>query len=268
MSVLHQQMLMMANGGGFSPASIFTGSVRGGWWDPSDFSTMFQDAAGTVPVTAAGQRVQMIKDKSGNANHFIQSTTANAPFLRNDGTNNYLEYVAANSIFMSAGVSSAVAPLTDSISFAMGGRVNSTSTSCVWLARAEAAGLLGRYWYQQLTTQHDGNINLSGAVYTPQVSGLTAANSVVGSTIDRTANQAFARLNGVAGSVATMAADATSYNPSRRLLLGAFNSAGDTGQQNYLDGRIYGCVLWFGAISTATQLNTERWLGARCGVVI
>lgn len=48
----------------FSPASLFANGEQGVWYDPSDFSTMFQDAAGTRPVTAMGQPVGLILDKS------------------------------------------------------------------------------------------------------------------------------------------------------------------------------------------------------------
>ena len=37
---------------------------NGAWFDPEDLSTMFQDAAGTVPVTAVGQPVGLVLDKS------------------------------------------------------------------------------------------------------------------------------------------------------------------------------------------------------------
>jgi len=47
-----------------TPASLFTTGVNGAWYDPSDFSTMFQDAAGTTPVTAVGQPVGLMLDKS------------------------------------------------------------------------------------------------------------------------------------------------------------------------------------------------------------
>jgi hypothetical protein len=68
-------------GGGFSPLTLFSAGEQGYWLDPSDFSTMFQDAAGTTPVTAAGQSVRRILDKSGRGNHFTQANVANAPIL-------------------------------------------------------------------------------------------------------------------------------------------------------------------------------------------
>ena len=48
----------------FSPASLFRNSEQGVWYDPSDFSTLFQDSAGTTPVTAVEQPVGLMLDKS------------------------------------------------------------------------------------------------------------------------------------------------------------------------------------------------------------
>ena len=44
--------------------SLFANNEQGFFYDPNDLSTMFQDAAGTVPVTAAGQPLGLILDKS------------------------------------------------------------------------------------------------------------------------------------------------------------------------------------------------------------
>lgn len=51
-------------GGLFSIASLFAANEPGVWYDPSDLTTMFQDAAGTTPVTAVEQPVGLILDKS------------------------------------------------------------------------------------------------------------------------------------------------------------------------------------------------------------
>ena len=48
----------------FSPASLFTSGVAGAWYDPSDYGTLFQDSAGTTPVTAVEQPVGLMLDKS------------------------------------------------------------------------------------------------------------------------------------------------------------------------------------------------------------
>jgi hypothetical protein len=58
--------------GGYIPASglfsirgtLFGNNEPGVWYDPSDTSTLFQDAAGTTPVTAVEQPVGLMLDKS------------------------------------------------------------------------------------------------------------------------------------------------------------------------------------------------------------
>ena len=47
-----------------SPSNLFSASEVGVWYDPSDLTTLFQDSAGTTPVTAAGQTVGLMLDKS------------------------------------------------------------------------------------------------------------------------------------------------------------------------------------------------------------
>lgn len=44
--------------------SLFANNEQGFAYDPNDLSTMYQDAAGTVPVTGAGQAVGLMLDKS------------------------------------------------------------------------------------------------------------------------------------------------------------------------------------------------------------
>ena len=66
---------------GFNPRTLFAASEPGAWYDPSDMSTLFQDSAGTVPVTAAEQPVGRILDKSGRGNHASQATSTKRPVL-------------------------------------------------------------------------------------------------------------------------------------------------------------------------------------------
>lgn len=67
----------------FTPRRLFANGEQGAWFDPSDFGSMFQDSAGTTPVTAIEQPVGLILDKSGRGNHASQSTTTSRPILRN-----------------------------------------------------------------------------------------------------------------------------------------------------------------------------------------
>ena len=43
--------------------ALFASSEQGAWYDPSDFTTLFQDSAGTTPVTAVEQQVGLMLDK-------------------------------------------------------------------------------------------------------------------------------------------------------------------------------------------------------------
>lgn len=55
----------------FLPNSI-AGLV--GWWDFSDITSLFQDDARTVPITADGQTIGGVTDRSGSGNHLSQVT--------------------------------------------------------------------------------------------------------------------------------------------------------------------------------------------------
>ena len=48
----------------FTPAGLFALAEPGVWYDPSDLTTLFQDTAGTLPVTTPGQTVALALDKS------------------------------------------------------------------------------------------------------------------------------------------------------------------------------------------------------------
>lgn len=98
-----RQPVPMEQVGIVNPASLFP--AQGYILNPSDISTMWQDSAGTTPVTAAGNPVGRIIDVSGNGYIFTQATAANRPTyqisattgagcLRFDGVNDYLSSTA------------------------------------------------------------------------------------------------------------------------------------------------------------------------------
>ena len=66
--------------------SLFSLGEQGFAYDPNDLTTLYQDAAGSIPVTAAGQPVGLIKDKSGRNNHASQTVSASRPILQRNAT--------------------------------------------------------------------------------------------------------------------------------------------------------------------------------------
>lgn len=62
--------------------SIFSVGGQGFAYDPNDLTTLFQDAAGTIPVTAAGQPVGLMLDKS---KPITNTSILDSTFLLADG---------------------------------------------------------------------------------------------------------------------------------------------------------------------------------------
>lgn len=89
MSILRRNLGV---GGVFNPISLFKGGEQGAWYDPSDLRTLFQDAEGTIPVTADGDPVGLMRDKSGNGNHATQEISASRPLYRTDGVLHWLQF--------------------------------------------------------------------------------------------------------------------------------------------------------------------------------
>lgn len=85
---------VLANAGSvpFTPTSLFAASETGGWWDPADHTTTWQDVPGTVPATAAGDNVSRIDDKSGNGNNLVLTGSNAFPVLRNSGALWWIEF--------------------------------------------------------------------------------------------------------------------------------------------------------------------------------
>ncbi|MEP6587127.1 MAG: hypothetical protein ABJA84_00015 [Polaromonas sp.] len=72
--------------------SLFANGEKGLWLDPSDLSTLYQDSAGTVAVTATGQPLGKESDKSGRANHVSQATAAARPVYTEASGIKYLAF--------------------------------------------------------------------------------------------------------------------------------------------------------------------------------
>ena len=83
----------------WTPLQLFLAGVLGVWFDPSDLSTLFQDAAGTIPVTADGDPVGLMLDKSGNGNHATQAVSGSKAVYRTDGVLHWLDPDGADDFF-------------------------------------------------------------------------------------------------------------------------------------------------------------------------
>lgn len=122
----------------FSPLDLFAGGKQGVWYDPSDKSTLFQDIAGTVPVTKDGDPVGLMKDKSGNSNHASQPLAASRPTYRTDGVLHWLQFDGVDDNLKISNLAAIPQPFSISIA------KNETYRATVTYLRS-STGSLGRY---------------------------------------------------------------------------------------------------------------------------
>ncbi|WP_343078783.1 hypothetical protein [Ostreiculturibacter nitratireducens] len=86
-----QAMMMGASGGlAFDPSTALV------WLDPSDLSTLWQDTAGTIPVTADGQPVARINNKGTAGGFFSQGGASYRPLYKASGGLHWLQADGSN----------------------------------------------------------------------------------------------------------------------------------------------------------------------------
>ena len=132
-------------GRGFSPASLFANGEQGAFYDPSDLSTLFQDDAGTTPVTDPGQTVGLMLDKSGNGNHATQPTAEARPVYQAGGGLHWLEFDGVDDSLFSV---SSVTLLNSTINVFMGVQLTDTSRRMFFLMHGSFANA---FWMDFIT---------------------------------------------------------------------------------------------------------------------
>lgn len=224
--------------------TCFAAGERGGWYDPSDLSSMFQDTAGTTPVTATGQTVALLKDKSGNGNDLTQATSAARPTLQQDGNGNY--YLAfAGAQFLSRANTNAMYLGTKSMMGVVGAKYTTGAGSQAIFARSLAGANTGRYWLARtstptLTPGYEG----PAGVVQPGIADTNTTLRMLSHILDRIGGSITLRVAGAVAASATFTPDTgTNETNARRFILGAYNDSSDSGQINYLTGAIYGAVI-------------------------
>lgn len=262
--------LVAASRNAFNPLSLFAAGEQGAWYDPSDLSTLFQDAAGTIPVTAAGQPVGRMLDKSGRGNHATQSIDASRPTLQQtagglwylacDGVDDQMTTASVNfSSTSKVSIFAGVRKLTDSafkaiieLSFTTDANTGSfmfgVGTGADALRRNFAWGVSRGFCSSQridaphtavVYSLHDVTVSSSLSAVTSRINGVATTN--------------------IAGPTVTTAAAFGTY-PLYLFRRGSPSTA--------FDGHFYGCIIR-GAACTTDQINSaERWMAAKTGVTI
>ena len=139
--------------------SLFSLGEQGFAYDPNDLTTLYQDAAGTIPVTAAGQPVGLMKDKSGCNNHASQTVSASRPILQRNATTGayYLAFDGADDFLQTNNIDFTA---TDKVSLFAGVRKLSDATTAM-LVELSIGGQAGNFY---ISAPHAAN-NRNYALY-------------------------------------------------------------------------------------------------------
>jgi len=250
---------------GFNPRSLFASGEQGIWLDPSDFSTLFQDSAGTTPVTAVGQPVGKILDKSGRGNHASQTTSASRPTLQQDSNGLYYLSFDGTDDWMTAGAASTFNFLHNNLGATVfcGYMPSGASVYHTILATGNlgSAGVVGFTLSQDdRTVGVTNNIiaNGSGSLFVNSnpTTGVTASKRVV-SVVNASGNH-ITRKNAVQIRAATETGSASLANSTYVLNIGRTGAG-----LSPLNGRIYQLIVR-GAESNAGQIAAgEAWCNSK-----
>jgi hypothetical protein len=241
----------------WTPANLFASGEQGAWYDPSDFSTMFQDNAGTTPVTAVGQSVGKILDKSGRNNHATQATAAGRPVLRQDANSKYyLEFDGVDDSLATAAINFTA---TDKMSVFSGVR-KLTDTTTGMIVELGVGGTNGFSLYcpaiQAYQCISGGSVSVSLATpftfAAPITSVLTQLANISGDSLKISVNTVLEGTN--------TADQGTGNYGNNNVYIGRRG-----GSSLPLNGRIYSLIVR-GALSTTQEItDTETWVNGKTG---
>lgn len=250
----------------FSPLSLFAASEVGVWYDPSDLTTMFQDSAGTTPVTADGQPVGKILDKSGRGNHASQATAASRPLYKTDGTYHWLQFDGVDDSLITAAINFTS---TDKASLFAGVRKVGTSTGVISELSASADTEVGSFVFYGNDTEYGVYSGGTNGTNGKRVFTFTSPiTNVVTFEMDRsiagsgTGVKTY-RVNGAVPSFGGVGSTALAAG-------GNFGTwpiyIGQRGGSAYsFNGNIYSLIVR-GALSTTQEItDTETWVNSKTG---
>lgn len=266
--ITRQSIMAAAAGasGRFLPGELFAAGEQGVWYDPSDFSSMFQDDAGATPVTAVGQAVGRILDKSGRGNHASQATPTARPILRQDaGGRYYLEFDGVDDVLFTGSVNPSG---VDKVQAFVGTRKLSDTGRQMFFETGAVGGICsistnrgtaGDLDVSMVGSTSGGPSERSQGHTAPKTMVISATYDMAGATI---AAQIDHRVNAVVPSVTNSGAVAVGTFSSNPIYLGARGPG-----SLWLNGWLYGLILRFSSSNMSSGLiaSTEAWLNGKTG---
>lgn len=261
------QLIVQAALPPITPADLFLAGELGCWLDPSDLSSLWQDSAGTIPVTGPGQPVGKITDKSGRGLHFTQATAGSRPLLQQDaGGRYYLDFDGVDDGYVSASTNFTAANGKVTIWAGVNTLQNGASSAGTIIEFSAASGanlncfglqgpagdLNGYFWRSRGSGGSDGTVDTTTPV-PPTTNVLCAIGDVAGdiSTIRINSVPTTSNVDQGTGGYATYP-----FYLGRR-----------GGTTLPFKGRMYGLIMR-GTVTTTPQHITdiEQWMAAKTGI--
>ena len=250
--------------GAFSPLRLFASGEEGAWYDPSDLSTLFQDSAGTTPVTTAGQPVGRMLDKSGRGNHATQATSAARPTYQTGAGLHYLAFDGVDD-FMATGT---ITPNVDKLQAFAGVRKLSDAATGFIAQTSDSSfsndGAFGFFAPSGASATYGfRSRGTSQSTITSPTTFAAPITNVVSAISDIAADNLILRVDSVQAEISTASQGTGNYLPYTVQI-----GARATGVFP-LNGNLYGLIIRFGANLTDAQItSTETYLATRTGVTL
>lgn len=246
--------------------ALFSSNEQGVVYDPSDMSTLFQDSAGTVPVTAVEQPVGRILDKSGRGNHAIQPTTTKRPVLKQDaGGQYYLKFDGVDDAMFTNPIDFTA---TDKMTVFVGVRKLSDVVSIVAELSSSATVNTGSFSFvagEDLSSRYSSLARGTAVARDTQAAKWTPSNlapdtAVLAVTHDIAGDLSNFRRNGVNGTSGTGDKGTGNFG-NYPLFIGSRAGIG-----LFFNGHLYGLIVR-GAQSTLPQIEaTELYMKKKVGI--
>lgn len=265
---MDQAWIRRRRGGGFSPRSLVSGSTMMAWYDPSDLSTLFQDSAGTTPVTASGQPVGKMNDKSGNGLHMLQATSAKRPTYTTSGGLHFLDFDGTDDAMSVA----SVVPGADKAQIFAGVRKDSDTGGIIAELSVNAGSNAGSFY---LVGGNDTGIVGSVNGYTAAARGSAPLDSIKIAQIANAApdTSVLAATHDISGDLSTIRRDtvagtnATGDKGTGNFLTYPLYIGGRGGTSVYFNGALFGLIVRFSTsnMAAAQIAQTETWINSKTG---
>ena len=261
--IIRNALIGGGSGGGggpsFYPTSLFSSGEKGLFYDFSDMASLFQDVAGTTPITASAQLGARINDKSGNGNYATQSNAAWRPQFLQAGGLSYMSLDGvddewATSAAMALGgadiltVCAGVRKPNDSLGIVFESHPGTTSSSPGVMALFSGTGGLGTGY----TSTARGY-----ATYLSSMGAFSSASgddtSVLYSTHSISGDLSTLRKNGIAGASGVVDKGSGSFAD----LVLYIGGRGSGSIQLY--GYIYSLLIIARSLTTTERSQLEAW---------